>query len=401
MGSRHLFIAAPLLLASPVLAQDAQPAAPVFSLPPATTTSPPADAGRQGPELDPLRAPDNSSPATAAPTIMVPPAVTPPAAPQAPSARPAPAAQTPAPRPATTRPQSTPAPAVQAAPTPAAPTNDSAPAAAQPQPQPQAQPAPAANAAQPVDPAPEQGPALPWILGGAFALVALAGATLTWRRRRPTAPARPQSATPVRPASPPAPPAPPPASSGEAPPPAPPLSDADRPWLDMDLTIGQARLSLVGVTISYTLLLHNRGAHPAHDILVRGTLGNAGPAQQALLEAFFAGQGAMPLHSSVAIAPGETLCLPGELRLSADQVVPVEMGQRRLLIPLAAFDASYRWGEEDSMGDPQGSGRTARAFIVGQEQQPPTDRLAPLRLDQGPRQYPRPAARAAAELPPA
>ncbi|MBJ7376203.1 MAG: hypothetical protein JHC60_05120, partial [Sphingobium sp.] len=171
------------------------------------------------------------------------------------------------------------------------------------------------------------------------------------------------------------------------------------PWLDMDMTVSQARYSLMGVTISYSLILHNRGDRPAQDVLVRGLLGNGGAQQQALLNGFFTGDDGLPLHSVVSIASGETLQLAGELRLPPDQIVPVTMGQRSLLIPLAAFDAAYRWGAQD--GDPVEQGRTARAFIVGQEQEPPAERLAPLRLDQGPRQYRRPAARAAAELTPA
>jgi hypothetical protein len=167
----------------------------------------------------------------------------------------------------------------------------------------------------------------------------------------------------------------------------------------MNLSITQARFSLLGVTVSYSLTLHNRGERPAREVMVRGVLGNGGAQQQALLEGFFAGQDGLPLHSVVAIAPGETQSLSGELRLSPDQIVPVTMGQRSLLIPIAAFDAAYIWGDQD--GEPAGHGRTARAFVVGQEQEPPADRLAPLRLDQGPRQYRRPAARAAAELTPA
>ena len=171
----------------------------------------------------------------------------------------------------------------------------------------------------------------------------------------------------------------------------------------MDMHIAQARFSLMGVTIAYSLTLHNRGDRAAQEILVRGVLGNGGAQQQALLEAFFAGQDGLPLHTAVTIAPGETQQLTGELRLSPDQIMPVTMGQRSLLIPLAAFDAAYRWGAEEGEADgqPMGQGRTARAFIVGQEQEPPADRLAPLRLDQGPRQFRRPAARAAAELTPA
>ena len=155
---------------------------------------------------------------------------------------------------------------------------------------------------------------------------------------------------------------------------------------------------LVGMIVGYTLLLHNRGDTPAQDVLVRGIIGNAGAQQQALLQSFFAQQSGLPLHSAMAIMPGETRRLTGELRLMPDEIVPVTMGQRSLLIPLAAFDASYHWGPDG--GEPQGHGRTARAFILGQEQEPPADRLAPFRLDQGPRQYRRPATRAAGELVP-
>lgn len=165
----------------------------------------------------------------------------------------------------------------------------------------------------------------------------------------------------------------------------------------MQLMVTQARYSLMGVTIAYGLLLHNRGARPAQDLLVRGIIGNGGANQQALLDGFFIGETGLPLHAAVALAPGETLRLEGELRLAPDQIVPVPMGDRSLLIPIAAFDTSYQYSDSEAEDD---KGRTARAFIIGQEQEPPTERLAPLRLDQGPRHYRRPAARAAAELPP-
>ncbi|KFD29169.1 hypothetical protein IH86_05980, partial [Sphingobium yanoikuyae] len=208
----------------------------------------------------------------------------------------------------------------------------------------------------------------------------------------------------------PAPVAPPPPAPAPAPAPTPapapepvasaPASDAgDRPWIDLGLDISLARSSLIGVTIGYTLLLHNRGDRPARDIMVRGILGNAGAQQDALLRHFFGGETGMPLHSIVSIAPGETVRMTNELRLAQDEIVPVTMGERSLLVPIAAFDAHYRWGEYEEA--PEGTGRTGRAFIVGQEQDPPAERLSPFRLDQGPRQFRRPAARAAAEVPPA
>lgn len=408
---RPLLIVAPLLLAPVAHAQQTPADPPVFSLPP--DNAPPApDPDRQGPELNVYRDPatPRATPPVVAPTLIAP-SVTPPSV--APP-------QTDAPRPATPAPRAPPA--GQDGPSSREPVRQpdrtdtaDAPAPVAPTPAPSSSPAPAIRAPATPDPtesAPAQTPAaardatpLPWIIGGAMALMALAAAALL-RRRRPAAEAgteQPVRAMPVVPAAP-EPAAPPPAPTAPAinPPadsPTDPAIATGRPWLDMDLTVVQARYSLAGVTIAYSLILHNRGDEPAQDVLVRGLLGNGGAQQQALLQRFFAAQDGLPLHSAVTIAPGETQRLSGELRLAPDRIEPVEMGQRSLLIPIAAFDATYRWGPEE--GDPVGQGRTARAFVVGQEQEPPAERLAPLRLDQGPRQYRRAAARAAAELTPA
>lgn len=424
MGSRirPFLIAAPWLLAAPLSAQETEQPTGVFSLPP---SRPAPDPNRQGPELDVYRdpvTPRAASPATppvVAPPVVAPSVTPPPVATQPVPAQPArPRPEAPRAQPPAERPAPTPAPAstpvTEADETPA-PANDSAPVET---PAPAPPIAPADNAAPAAPPA-EQPPAenagagsiLPWLIGGLLALVGIGAAVLLLRRRRTQAVA-PQPAA-AAPASPPAPPKPtaPPKPAAAPPPPVPaPMPEAaaapdaaERPWVDMDLVVSQARYSLMGVTVAYNLILHNRGTRAAQDLLVRGIIGNAGAQQQALLQGFFGGQDGLPLHSVVTIAPGETLHLAGELRLAPDRIVPVEMGQRSLLIPIAAFDAAYRWqpDEGENEGGGLSAGRTARAFIVGQEQEPPTARLAPLRLDQGPRQYRRPAARAAAELAPA
>lgn len=423
MGSYRSFLpclftlAAPLLLAAPVHAQQADDTAPPLSLP-QPAPAPPTDARRQGPELDVFRAPATTvvPPPVVAPTVIPTPVPVP--APAQPAARPAtrPAAR---PQP-TVAPRATPDP-VPARPETAAPPSpqqERAPATApetQPVPPPSsnATTAPTEPAALPVAPAPTEPSLWPWIIGGALAMLALVAAVLLRRRKADDSPIvlepdvekvaltrEPLPERQIEPQPEPAPApilAPPPAIEPTAPEPTPPA--ADRPWLDMALDITQARFSVMGVTISYALLLHNRGDQSAQDIMVRGILGNAGAQQQAMLQSFLGGHSGMPLHSTVTIRPGETQRLVGELRLAPDDLAPVTMGQRSLLIPLAAFDAAYRWGPEE--GEPVGAGRTARAFIIGQEQEPPADRLAPLRLDQGPRHYRRPAARAAAELTPA
>ncbi|MDG2511104.1 hypothetical protein [Sphingobium yanoikuyae] len=426
----RLFLSAlPLLAVTPALAQQATGSDPVVNLQRAAPPPPADDPRRQGPELDVFR---GTATPTPTPTPSLPPIV-------APTVTPAPTQRTPTPAPAPQRPAPTPAPtptetprnAPSSAPTerPAArdatPAQPSpAPAVAEPDnaanavetPPPAALPAPepvtADNSVTTAEPAPDaeaQGLSWPWIAAAIAALAVIAG-FLLMRRRRAAADvdAAPASApAPAAPRPAPAPVAPPPpAPAAPMPTPAPepvapaPASDAEeRPWIEMGLDISLARSSLIGVTIGYTLLLHNRGDRPARDIMVRGILGNAGAQQDALLRHFFGGETGMPLHSIVSIAPGETVRMTNELRLAQDEIVPVTMGERSLLVPIAAFDAHYRWGEDEEA--PEGTGRTGRAFIVGQEQEPPAERLSPFRLDQGPRQFRRPAARAAAEVPPA
>ncbi|WP_242127004.1 hypothetical protein [Sphingobium sp. Sx8-8] len=396
MGSRFSFLfAAPLLLATPVLAQQENGAEPVFNLP---QHKPQTDTNRQGPELDIFR----GAPATAVPppvvlpTIQVPPPASQPTA-------------TPAPQPAPQQPQRRPAPAgtagaSQERPLPKSETPPLAPAPGETAPAPvenQALPpaenaaAPAAPETVPLAPAEESASRWPWIAAAAAA--ALVGTFLWFRRRKPEEYEEPayEAAPQAAPKPSPAPrPQPTPAPVPPAPRPEPVQPATDRPWLDLAMEVQAARLTLMGATIGYTLRVHNRGTRPAGDILIRSLIANADAQQQALFEHFFAGETGLPVHSAVAIAPGETQILSGELRLDAQQIAAIPMGQRALLIPLIAFDAQYRWTDE--AGGTQGTGRTGRVFIIGEEQTPPADRLSPFRLDLGPRQYRTPGSRATA-----
>ncbi|WP_336951810.1 hypothetical protein [Sphingobium aromaticivastans] len=391
MGFRFsLMLAAPLLLAAPALAQQENGTEPVFNLPRTTqpqTTNP----DRQGPELDVFRgAPTTvTPPPVVTPTIQVPPAATP--APQ-----PTPQQQ---PRPAEARRSPQPAPQSQTPPASAPPSEPApAPEAVENQSLPPADngAAPAPEAA-PLAPAEEPAPYWPWIAAAAAGAVLLIGAFLWLRRRKPEEIDEPyyepEPAPPApRPAQPKATPAPPPAPAKPESTPAPAASE--RPWLDLAMEVQAARLTLMGATIGYTLTLHNRGNRAAEDILVRSLIANADAQQQTLFQQFFAGETGLPVHSIVSIAPGETQKLTGEMRLNAQEIAAIQMGQRALLIPLIAFDAQYRW--TDLAGDSEGTGRTGGAFIVGEEQTPPVERLSPFRLDLGPRQYRTPGSRATA-----
>ena len=420
MGMRPaVFIALPLLLATPSLAQEQGGGDPVFNLP--RTSQPPSDPTRQGPELDVFRGAPVTPPAST-PVITPPPPVVAqpqpqpatPAQPQRPvtaSPRPAPAEPAPsarAPEGSSTAPQ----PSAQQPP--ATQPLSPQPAPAEPA-APQAAPAPTPTAPAnepPLSPPDASSSSLGWIAGAIALLAAALVAAWLFLRRRPEEAQQPYEEPEAAPPPPavkpvPAPPAshpaaarpvpvpPAPQPKAPAPAPAPAATTAERPWIDLTLEVRSARLSLMGATIGYTLTLHNRGQRGADDILVRTFIANADVNQQAQLQQFFAGAVGLPAHSAVSLAPGQGHSLTGELRLLPDQIAPVQMGDRALLIPLIAFDAQYRWSDEPDAA-PVGSGRTGRAFIVGQEKTPPADRLAPFRLDQGPRQFRTPGSRATA-----
>lgn len=388
-----LFIA-PLLLAAPALALAQQDNAtdPVFNLP---RTQPQTDPNRQGPELDVFRGGPTTvlpPPPIVAPTVTPPPAVTP--APQPAPRQPAPpAAQPSQPAPSASRP----------APVQPAPTPEAAPAPAivpqpEPQPTPETAPQPAPQSVEPPLAPASESTSWTWVAAGLAALAAAVAAAWLLRRRPRTGDGEEDSFVEVEstPSAPPAaaakPPAPRPAPPRPAPAPPPGPVPTSRPQIDLAMEVRGARLSLMGATIDYTLVVHNRGERAAEDILIRSFIANADAAQQGGLAQFFAGQRGLPTHSIVSVAPGEGARLTGELRLLPDQIAPVQMGDRALLIPLVAFDAQYRWTDESD--DPAGQGRTGRAFIVGQEKTPPADRLAPFRIDLGPRQYRTPGSRA-------
>lgn len=388
MGSMKIRHIAIMLALSPAdaLAQQ-NSAAPNLSLQPGR----PADTQpqRQGPELDIFH-----------PEVATPPADAPAVAPTlAPQAAPAPAPRTTsdATAPAPTRPKreptrnaATPAKQPEAA-TPAAVTEpEASPAGAA---TPPAEPAaPIAEPPQP-GPAPETAatPATPdkrwvWIIGGLALIGGLA--FLTWWRRKPEP--RPAIAADGAPAAAPEPPvapalAPPP----PAPVPAVPIA-SPRARLALALDIISARLGLAGLTVGYRLTLTNEGELAAQDAGIRALMASAGTSPAEVLQQFFDGAIGHPFANGLTIEPGATHAVGGEISLPPESARPIEVGTRRLLIPLAAFDVQYRWRE----GETSGAGRTGGAFIVGQEQEPPAQRLAPFRLDLGPRQYRRPGARA-------
>ena len=282
-----------------------------------------------------------------------------------------------------------------------------APPDAQPAVQPGFEPAPLAPASTAAQP--EQNNFIPWLL--ALLLLAGAGAFFFWRQRShqpsyasastaavPLAQPAPrpqplQRAPPPRPAPPR--PAPEPAAKPAAAPVAEPATRPDprpvptpapaaaplglvttslRPWLDIEFTPGRCVVEDDKATIQFDVTLFNSGSAPARDVLIEASMFNAGPAQDQEIGAFFARPQATG-ERIPAIPPLRRVALKSAVSLTREQLRQFDVGGRKLFVPLVGVNALYRWSS--------GEGQTSASYVVGRDTQ--NEKMAPLRLDLGPR----------------
>ena len=309
-----------------------------------------------------------------------------------------------APAPAATQPRS-------AVPTNAPPPRDQAPRPASPRTAPTssvtATPPPASPLPETITPAPANGLAppaiveptpiapeklsaspangyIPWLL--ALILLGAGAGFFVWRRRSPlryAAAGAPELVELPR-AAPPPPPlqrAPPP----EAPPPAAPraasnpsgmVSTRMRPWLEIGFSPGRCVVEERGTTIQFDVEVYNSGNAPARDVLVEASMFNAGPDQDAEIGAFFAHPVAQG-ERIPAIPPLGRIAMQSAVTLTLEQMRQYEVGGRRLFVPLIGFNALYRWSG--------GEGQTSASYLVGRDTK--SEKMAPLRLDLGPRTF--------------
>jgi hypothetical protein len=396
-----LILLAAVLLAAPAAAQT-NSAAPVeippapaprqdtvgpeqlreFSLPGTVTRRSDAPA-----EPRPSPAPTTAPPARAQATTGTPPPAQ--ARPRPPAAAPAATAPTAAPEPELDR-SAPPAPSLSLDLPPATPAPQQAP-------EPSAVPAPAPL--PPVDDSPVR--LWPWLL---LALLAGGGALLwVFRRRardqrgrygelafagaapaeapepvRPPAPRPTPAPPPLRPASE-TPPAPRPAADTPVSPPAPVgvVSSRLRPWIDLEFVPLRATLTDTEAVIDFELGILNSGSVPGRQVVVEAIILNAGEEQEASLATFYA-RANIDGEGIEAIPPLGRLPLRSQVRLPRAGIREYAADDRRLFVPIVAFNAIYRWSG--------GTGRTSASFLVGLDNGV-SAKLGPLRLDQGPREW--------------
>jgi len=263
---------------------------------------------------------------------------------------------------------------------------------------------PAPLAAPSAAPGPEQNNFVPWLL--ALLLAGAGAAFLFWRQRsRPSyasasaaafeAPEPAPRPQPLQRAPSPRPePAPPPAPRPAAQPmpqpvaqPAPPapkpavpgapfglVTTSLRPWLDIEFTPGRCVVENDKATIQFDVTVFNSGGAPARDVLIEASMFNAGPAQDREIGAFFSRPDAKG-DRIPAIPPLKRVALKSAVSLTREQLRQFDVGGRKLFVPLVGVNALYRWSG--------GEGQTSASYVVGRDTQ--SEKMAPLRLDLGPR----------------
>jgi hypothetical protein len=147
-----------------------------------------------------------------------------------------------------------------------------------------------------------------------------------------------------------------------------------RPWLDIEFSPGRCVIENDKATIQFDVAVTNTGSAPARDVLIEASMFNAGPAQDQEIGAFFAHPVAKG-DRIPAIAPLKRVALKSKVSLTREQLRQFEVAGRQLFVPLVGVNALYRWGG--------GEGQTSACYVVGRDIQ--GEKMAPLRLDLGPR----------------
>ncbi|HEY0164902.1 MAG TPA: hypothetical protein VGB39_05970 [Sphingomicrobium sp.] len=147
-----------------------------------------------------------------------------------------------------------------------------------------------------------------------------------------------------------------------------------RPWLDIEFTPGRCVVENDKATIQFDVTLFNSGGAPARDVLIEASMFNAGPAQDQEIGAFF--QHPETKGDRIpTIPPLKRVALKSAVSLTREQLRQFEVAGRKLFVPLVGVNALYRWSG--------GEGQTSASYLVGRDTQ--SEKMAPLRLDLGPR----------------
>ncbi|HTK57708.1 MAG TPA: hypothetical protein VL336_01860 [Sphingomicrobium sp.] len=152
-------------------------------------------------------------------------------------------------------------------------------------------------------------------------------------------------------------------------------STALKPELNFQFVPDRAVVTDHDVMLQFDVVLTNSGAAPARDVLVEAKLVPAHAGQDQEIAAFFQ-QPQATGDRMAGIPPLGKVSLKSAVRLPLDQLHSFEVDGRKLFVPLVAFNILFRGSG--------GEGQASASFLVGRGNDE-DEKLAPFRLDLGPR----------------
>ncbi|WP_294124110.1 hypothetical protein [Sphingomonas sp.] len=150
-----------------------------------------------------------------------------------------------------------------------------------------------------------------------------------------------------------------------------------KPELNFQFKPDRAVITDHEVLLQFDVVLTNSGAAPARDVLVEAKLVPAHAGQDQEIAAFFE-QPEATGDRMAGIPPLGKVSLKSAVRLPLDQLHSFEVDGRKLFVPLIAFNILFRGGG--------GEGQASASFLVGRGNDG-DEKLAPFRLDLGPRVF--------------
>ena len=163
------------------------------------------------------------------------------------------------------------------------------------------------------------------------------------------------------------------------------VSTSLRPWIEIIQPLG-CIVDDDQITVEFNSSCSTSGSAPARAMLVEASMFNAGPSQEQDIAAFFANPAGAG-RSNRGVPPLQRMTSAARSIAPRANVQRVRIGGRQVFVPLLAFNALYGWSG--------GEGQTSVSYLLGRETK--GDKLAPLRLDLGPRAFTRPRRPAASD----
>lgn len=169
-------------------------------------------------------------------------------------------------------------------------------------------------------------------------------------------------ARPDSPLAPPPPPQPPQGVANDSP-------DSGKEGLNFDFRTLEIRTTVDQIILAFHVQLGNSGPADLPPMRLSGTMQQAGrPLQSTAALQKFAD---IPV-----IAPGQEAAVRGEFRMPIDRIEPIVQNGQPVFVPLVRLAIQSEPGAERSIAH-------QLALLVGQEHNPPREKMAPVPLDQG------------------